>query len=340
MRLTRRHFIVAATGATAAAAGAGIIGPTRARAASFTYKLGLDQPASHPQTKRIVEAAKAIGEATDGALTVRVYPNNQLGGDTHMLAQLRSGALEFMQIGNNILANVVPQTSLADLPFAYDGYDQLWSTLDGPFGDYLRDAIRKAGLQVFDKGWDAGMRNVFTSDREVKTVADIKGLKLRVPEAPIQQATFKAIGASPTPINNNELYSAIQTHLVDGAEQPLISIESAKLYEVSKYISMTQHQSTSFQMLGNGAAWKRLPKDIQDVVSKHFDDAAMAERKDIADGETALKKELKGQGQTISTPDREGFRTLVKKAGLYAKWRDTYGKDGFALLEKSVGNLT
>ena len=327
-------------GATAAGVALfGILRTSPASAAEFTYKIGHDQPPSHPQNLRLVEAAKDIAKKTNGRLEIQVYPNSQLGGDTHMLAQLRSGALEFLQLGNNVLANVVPAASLADLPFAYSGYEQLWSTLDGPFGDYLRGEVRKAGIHIFDKGWDAGMRNVFTSDRQVHTVADVKGLKLRVPAAPIQQEAFKALGASPTPINNSELYSALQTHLVDGAEQPLISIESMKLYEVSKYISMTSHQSTSFVTLGNNGAWQRLPKDLQAIVAESFNSAALLERKDIADGEDKLRNELAGQGQTIIAPEREGFRDMLRQSGLYAQWRDRYGKDAFALLEKSVGKL-
>lgn len=336
MEFSRRHMLTTAAGVAAF----GILRSPEARAAQYVYKVALDQPALHPQTLRTVAAAKKIAEESKGRLVVQVYPNNQLGGDTQALAQLRSGALEFMQIGNNILANVVPVTALADLPFAYSGYGQLWSTLDGPFGDVLRTQIRKAGIHVFDKGWDAGMRDVFTASRPVKSVADMKGLKLRIPEAPIPQAMFEALGAAPTPVNNNELYSAIQTHLVDGAEQPLISIESAKLYEVSKYISLTNHQSTSFQMLGNMGAWQRLPKDLQEIATQNFNAAALLERRDIADGEPALEAKLKTQGQTILRPDRAQFRAVIRKARLYAKWRDTYGKEAFALLEKSVGTLT
>ncbi len=336
MKLSRRDFVVAGAGGVATF---GILRASRARAAQMTYKIGHDQPPSHPQNLRLVEAANEIAKQTDGRLKVQVYPNNQLGGDTQVLAQLRSGALEFLQIGSNVLANVVPATSLADLPFAYNDYTQLWATLDGPFGDNLRAQIRKANIHVFDKGWDAGMRNVFTSQKPVKSLADIKGLKLRVPEAPIQQETFKALGASPTPVNNSELYSALQTHLVDGAEQPLISIESMRLYEATKYIARTNHQSTSFVTIANVGAWRRLPKDVQDIVTKCFNDAALRERKDIVDGETALAQQLTTQGQTFLTPDREEFRKLIRDAGLYAKWRDAYGKEPFALLEASVGKL-
>ncbi len=324
----------------AGTAGVGILRSRSARAADFTFKLGHDQPPSHPQNLRAVEAAEKIGKDSGGRLVVQVYPNSQLGGDTQMLAQVRSGALELLMIGDNILANIAPVTSVAQLPFAFAGYKDLWTAMDGALGNHIRTAIRKVGLHVFDKGWDAGFRQVFTSERPVHSVADMKGLKLRVPEAPIQIAVFKAFGSSPTAVNNSELYTSMQTHLVDGAEQPLISIESARLFEVSKYISMTNHQPTPFEMVANGAAWRRLPPDLQEILARNLDAGALLERADIANGEVALTQRLETQGQTFITPDRESFRAVIQKAGLYAKWRDTYGADAFSLLEETVGKLT
>lgn len=333
-RLTRRAVLAGGIGVTTFA-----ILHWPANAAEFTYKLGHDQPVTHPQTIRAMEAAANINKESSGRLVVNVFPNNQLGGDTQMLAQLRSGALELLQIGDNILANVVPSASVAGIPFAFKDYQQLWSTLDGDLGKYIHAQIERVGLHVFDKAWDAGFRQVFTSEHPVKTVADMKGLKLRVPEAPIQLSTFRAFGSSPTPINNSELYTALQTHLVDGGEQPLVSIESARYYEVTKYISMTRHQPTPFEMLANGNAWRRLPKDLQEILTRNLNASALQERADVANGEVALAAQLKTQGQTIIEPDRAGFQEVIRKAGLYAKWRDTYGAEPFALLEKAVGKL-
>ena len=288
---------------------------------------------------RVVQAAGKIGEESGGRLVVQVYPNSQLGGDSQMLAQVRSGALELMMIGDNILGQVVPAASIASLPFAFDSYQELWAAMDGALGNYIHAQIEKIGLRVFDKGSDLGLRHVITSNRQIHSADDMKGLKLRVPEAPIQVSFFKALGASPTPINVSELYTALQTHLVDGAELPLASIEANKYYEVSKDISLTEHQPTTFETLANGAAYQRLPKNLQEILARNLDEMAMLERADIADGEAELQTKLKTQGQTIVTPDRKSFRAVIQRAGLYAQWRDTYGREPFALLEKAVGKL-
>jgi TRAP-type transport system periplasmic protein len=311
-----------------------------ARAADFVFKLGHDQPVDHPQNIRAMEAAANIARESGGRLTVHVFPNSQLGGDTQMLAQIRSGALELVQMGTNILANVVPAAALAALPFAFKGYQDLWSALDGDLGRYIQAKIATTGLHAFDKGWDSGFRNVFTSDHVVRTASDIKGVKLRVPEAPIQVATFKALGASPTPVNNSDLYMALQTRLVDGAEVPLINIETARYYEVTKYLSLTRHQPTPYTMLANAAAWRRLPNDLQEILARNLDQSALQQRNDIASGEAGLEQKLKGQGLTIIEPDHASFRDVVRQAGLFTRWRETYGAEPFDLLEKTVGPLT
>jgi tripartite ATP-independent transporter DctP family solute receptor len=336
MALLRRTALLGAAGVLASP----FIRTRPAMAAEFTFKWGHDQPATHPQNLRAVEAAEKIGRDSGGRLLVQVYPNNQLGGDTQMLAQLRSGALELFMTGDNIIANIVPVASIADLPFAFPGYTELWKAMDGELGQFIRGEISKVGIHVFERGWDAGYRQVFNSTRQIHNADDIRGLKLRVPEAPIQIAVFRALGVSPTAVNNSELYTALKTHLVDGGEQPLVSIENARLYEASKYISMTNHQPTSFEMLANEAAWRRLPSDLQEILTNNLNEGALKERHDIATGEVALAEQLKGQGQDIVVPDRESFRKVIKDAGLYEKWRQSYGEHAFSILENAAGKLT
>jgi len=334
-RVARRAVLAGAAGVAAF----GILHWYPAHAAEFTYKIGHDGPVTHPQNLRAVQAAKKISEESGGRLVMQVYPNSQLGSDSQMLAQVRSGALELLMLGDNILGQVVPAASIASLPFAFDSYQQLWAATDGTLGSYIRAQVEKIGLLAFAKGCELGFRHVITSTRPIHSADDMKGLKLRVPEAPIQVSFFRALGASPTPLNISELYTGLQTHLVEGAELPLAIIESAKYYEATKHISLTAHQPTSFETLANGAAYQRLPKDLQEILARNLVEMATLERADVADGETALKAQLQTQGETIITPDRASFRAVIQRAGLYAQWRDTYGPEPFALLEKAVGKL-
>jgi TRAP-type transport system periplasmic protein len=335
MSITRRQILAGA------AVGACTVLHFPARAAEFTYKLGHNNANNHPQHLRLVEATKKIAEDSGGRLAVEIFPNSQLGSDPQMLAQVRSGALELVHMGDIIVGNLVPVASLAALPFAFSDAAALWTAMDGEFGKYIHGEVeKKLGLHVFDKGWDGGVRHLFTTQKAVQSATDMKGMKFRIPSGALASSLFKALGASPTPVPSGEVYTALQTKLVDGADGPLVTIEHAKYYETSKFISLTGHMHTPFEMLANGAAWQRLPKNLQEILSRRLDEAALLERADIASGDGKLQEQLQKHGQTFVQPDKESFRKVLREAGLYGQWRDAYGgAEPFSLLEKAVGKL-
>jgi len=336
MNMHRRRFVT-----QAACIGAASMLHLPANAAEFTYKLGHNNATTHPEHLRLVEASKKIAEESGGRLVVDIYPNSQLGSDPQMLSQLRSGALELVHMGDIIIGNLVPVASLAALPFAFPDSASLWAAMDGALGKFIHAAIeKKLGVHVFDKGWDGGVRHMFTSHKPIRGAADMKGMKFRVPSGALAVSLFKGLGASPTTVPSGEVYTALQTHLVDGAEGPLVTIEGSKYYETTKYISLTNHMQTPFEMLANGAAWARLPKDLQSILARNLDAAALLQRADIARGDGKLQELLKERGQTFIEPDRASFREALRQAGLYSQWRDAYGgAEPFGLLEKAAGKL-
>ena len=181
------------------------------------------------------EAATRIKEATGGRVEIQLFPNNQLGSDTDMLSQLRSGAIDFFSLSGLILSTLVPVASINGIGFAFKDYDTVWNTMDGKLGAYVRGEIGKRGLIAMDKMWDNGFRQITSSTRPIRTPADLKGFKIRVPISPLWTSMFQAFGASPISINFSEVYSALQTKIAEGQENPLSLIEIAKLYEVQKY---------------------------------------------------------------------------------------------------------
>jgi tripartite ATP-independent transporter DctP family solute receptor len=182
-----------------------------------------------------------------------------------MLSQLRSGALEFMSLSGLILSTYTPITSIYGIGYAFAGYKQVWAAIDGDLGTLIRGAIDKAGLHAFDKVWDNGFREISSSTHPIRTPEDLKGYKIRVPVSPPWTSMFEAFGAAPASINFNEVYSALQTKIVEGQENPLLNIETAKLYEVQKYVSMTRHMWDGYLMLGNGRNFASLPPEVRDV---------------------------------------------------------------------------
>jgi tripartite ATP-independent transporter DctP family solute receptor len=311
-----------------------------ANAAEFTYKMANNTPLTHPLTIQMQAAADRVLKATDGKVEIRIFPNSQLGSDTDMLSQLRSGAIDFFSLSGLILSTLVPPASINGVGFAFKNYDQVWAAMDGKLGAYVRAEIGKRGLHAFDKMFDNGFRQTTSSTKPIQTPADFKGFKIRVPVSPLWTSMFQALGSSPASINFAEVYSALQTHIVDGQENPLSLIETSKLYEVQKYCSMTNHMWDGFWLLGNRRAFDKLPADAQAVLNKEFAAAAIAERADIAKLNTDVRGTLEKQGLAFNDVDTKAFQAALKEAGFYKEWRGKYGEDAWHVLEDSVGQVS
>ena len=311
-----------------------------ANAAEFTYKMANNTPATHPLTVQMQAAADRVLKATDGKLEIRIFPNSQLGSDTDMLSQVRSGGIEFFSLSGLILSTLVPPASINGVGFAFKNYDQVWSAMDGKLGAYVRGEINKRGLVAFEHVFDNGFRQTTTSTKPITSPADFKSFKIRVPVSPLWTSMFQALGASPTSINFSEVYSSLQTHIVDGQENALSLIETTKLYEVQKYCSLTNHMWDGYWLLGNRRAFDRLPADVQAVVAREYSAAAFAERADLAQLNIGAQGELEKQGLAFNGVDAAAFRDALKQAGFYKEWRAKYGEEAWHVLEESVGTVS
>ena len=311
-----------------------------ASGAEFTYKLSVVLTADHPNSKNLVEAAGQVRADTNGRLDIQVFPNGTLGGDSAVFSQVRSGAVQMMLAGGPIVAQSIPLVGIDGTGFAFPDYKTLWPALDGDLGALERAAILQNGLYALARAWDGGFRQVTTSTKPVAGPDDLHGLKIRVPEAAIPVSLFRALGASPTPIAAGEMYTALQTRVVDGQENPLINIETNRLYEVQKYCSLTSHMWNGHWLVINGDAWRALPKPLQASVETRFNAAALAARADLDRLGHTLGDKLKGQGLAFNAVDPAPFRDALRKAGYYAQWRTTFGAAPWATLEKYSGPLS
>jgi tripartite ATP-independent transporter DctP family solute receptor len=337
MTLSRRHLLAAGGTALAGTLAAPFV--ARAAQPEFTYKFANNLTDAHPLNIRAHEAAAAIKAETGGRMQIDVFPNSQLGSDTDTLSQVRSGGVEFFTLSGLILSTLVPAASINGIGFAFPDYPTVWKAMDGDLGAYVRQQIAKANLVVMDKIWDNGFRQITTSTKPIATPDDLSGLKVRVPPSPLWTSMFKAFGAAPTSINFNEVYSALQTHIVDGQENPLAVISTAKLYEVQKYCSLTNHMWDGFWFLANRRAWEALPDDIRTVVAKNINAAGLKERDDVAKLNAGLQQDLAAKGLTFNAPAAAPFRDKLRQANFYTEWKGKYGDEAWGLLEKSVGTL-
>jgi TRAP-type transport system periplasmic protein len=334
MKLTRRTL-----GLSVAALAAPAILKHPADAAEFNYKFATNQPLGHPSNTRAQEAIDRIREQSSGRIAIQLFPNNQLGGDTDMLSQLRAGAIHCFPTSGLIIQAIVPVAGANGVGFAFKDYDTVWAAMDGDFGKYLRAQMLPAGFHVFPKIWDNGFRQITSGAAPVNRPEDLKGFKIRVPVMPIEVSLFESYGAAPTGINIKEAYSALQTHLVDGQENPLSIIYNWKFYEVQKYCALTNHMWDGFWVVSNRRIWEKLPKDMQEVVARNIDHAADDQRTDIRKLNESLQATLEKAGMTFNKPDGAPFRTALQKAGYYAKWRQEFGPECWSALEKYTSAL-
>ncbi len=336
--LSRRRLLAAVP---AALAGAAVAAPFVARAqdAEFAYKYANNLPDAHPMNARAKEMAAAIKRETDGRFDLQVFPNNQLGSDTDTLSQLRSGGVEFFTLSGLILSTLTPATAINGIGFAFPDYATVWKAMDGELGKYVRAQIAKANLVVMEKIWDNGFRQITSSTRPINTPDDLRDFKIRVPVSPLWTSMFQALGAAPTSINFNEVYSSLQTRVVDGQENPLAVIATAKLYEVQKFCSLTNHMWDGFWFLANRRAWEALPQAIRDVVAKNINAAGDKEREDVASLNGSLQQDLANKGLAFSRPSPAPFRDKLRQSGFYAEWKGKFGDEAWSALEAATGKL-
>jgi tripartite ATP-independent transporter DctP family solute receptor len=332
MSLSRRSF---AAGITAFAS-IGIITP--ARAAEFDVKFGSDLPQEHPVNVRAVEAFGRIAKATNGRVSAKTFPASVLGSDPSMISQLRSGAVEMLAMPGAFLT-FSPVASIENLAFAFKDRSTVFKAMDGDLGKVIRDDIASKGVICLDKIWENGFRNITTSTKPIRGAADLNGLKIRVSPGKIRIDTFASLGASPTPIALSELYTSLQTHVVDAEENPLVLINQQKFFEVQKYVSLSEHIWSGYWTLVNQDFWKRMGPGIQTIVAREFAAATTAARNDMTALNAAVSDQLTRRGMKINTVDKPSFQKKLTEAKYYDRWKTEFGAPAWTALEKYANKL-
>ena len=339
MLMNRRQILAAGVLAGTGLASAALRAQT-AKPAEFKFKLGTDLPVTHSVNVRLKEAIDGIAFESGGRVAIQLFPNNQLGSDSDMMSQVRAGALEMATFPGTVMSTLVPVTAITGVGFAFTGYDKVWAAMDGAVGNHIRGALEKANLYPFDSTWDNGYRQITSSTKPIRTPDDLKDFKLRVPLVPLWVSMFKTLGGSPISLPLSEAYQALQTKVADGQENPLALIESAKFYEVQKYCSLTNHAWDGFWLIANGRLWKTVPADVQLIMKKHFNAAALEQRDDIAKANVDLRKTLESKGLVFNTVDSAPFRQLLRSSGFYTQAREKFGPEAWGMLQRYAGDIS
>jgi tripartite ATP-independent transporter DctP family solute receptor len=333
--LTRRTLL---TGAAAAAGSAVFVKPTRA--AEYQFSQYHNQAPTGPLHQNLMAMWEAVRAETNGRVETKVYPENgQLpGGDPVALKMLIAGEIQFFTLMGGIIGTVVPVAEAQQLPFAFKSAAQAQQAIDGPLGKYIGEEMAAKGMYLFPVGgFDNGMRQVASIPRAIAAPDDFAGIKIRVPPGQMMIDTFAAFGAEPVTTSANQIYDALKTGKVDSQENPLSILEGFKLYELVKYVSLTNHMWSGFNAMANLALWTSLPPDIKDVIERNYAKYVRLQRLQQGAFNASLRDDFTKRGLVFNEVDQAPFRARLPK--VYASWKEKLGTKCWSLVEAEVGTL-
>jgi tripartite ATP-independent transporter DctP family solute receptor len=333
--VSRRHF----TRAVLATGGLMLLS-RRSAAADFELRQYHNQPANSALHKRLVEMWAAVKDETGGRVQVQTFAeNNQLsGGDPAALNMVVSGDLDFLTLNGGTIGSLVPAMNVQGIVFGFRTPAQVFGALDGDLGDYLRGEARAKGLYAVPHGcFDNGFHQITCATRPIRSVDDLQGLKIRTPDAPIYIEAWQALGAVPVVVNLNKLYETLKNGTAEAQTDPLVLIEFMKLYEVQKYVSMTNHGWSGFNLLTGLKLWERLPADLRRVIERNAMRFVRLQRADHSALNAEFRTKLAQQGMIFNEADTSSFRARLRP--YYVRWKDTVGQRAWSLLEAHVGKL-
>ncbi|MEA4894173.1 MAG: TRAP transporter substrate-binding protein [Oscillospiraceae bacterium] len=298
----------------------------------YTMKLHHDLAEGTAQDLGAKKFAELVSEKTNGQVEVKIFPNNVLGTDTEAAEMIQTNSLECALLPTAKLSGFYPPLQVLDLPYMFQTRDQLYGTLDdADFKDMLFKPMEELGMKGINF-WESGFKQ-FTANKEVVKPEDFIGLKFRTMESPLIIAQFKALGANPIPIDFGETYNSLQQGVVDGEENPLVSIVNMRFYDVQSNVVISNHAYLAYAFLFSNDYWNTLPEDIQTAIIEAADEAVAYERQLTIDNEEGYIKTIEDSGTTVTYMTEE--QTAVMADALkpvHEQFRDTIGSD---LLDKT-----
>jgi tripartite ATP-independent transporter DctP family solute receptor len=265
---------------------------------SYTFRLADNQPPDYPTVLGDKKFAELVEERTDGRIKIEVYPSAQLGDEKSVLEQVQLGAIEFTRINSSPLAEFNNQFTPIGLPYVFESEEHLWSFLNGDMGTKLLDGLEQSKMKGLAY-YDSGSRS-FYSTKELKGVEDLKGLKIRVQQSKINIDFMAALGASATPMPYGEVFSALQTGIIDGAENNLPSLDSSNHYQEAKNLILDHHQRIPEVLLISKVAWDKLDEEDQKIIKQAALDSVETQRAEWDKYEEKSTKKLEDAGVTFT----------------------------------------
>ena len=309
-----------------------------AHAAEITWRLGHSASATSPFHKLLTDASEAISKRSDGKMELAVVGEGRLGIPGGMLAQVRAGTLDMTVATYSQLASNTPLCTIPAIGFLFGTYAKVWSSMDGALGQTIRaQAATELGVELLEKTWDVGFREITSSTQQIRTAADMIGQKIRSHIDSEQLEMFRSLGSVPIVVSLQNLRKALEHHEIEGQEDLLQLVEYARLNEVQRYCAMTRHHWEGLLLCISRNAWKTLPEKMQRIVSNTFNGTAPRQREEIVKLEETIRTSLTKKGMTFTEVDQASFREILRRDGYYRRLRDRLGAQTWTAIEQATG---
>ena len=284
-------------------------------------KAALSQNPGEPQVRAVESFKRLVEERTAGRVRVEIYPNNQLGNQRDVVEGLQLGSIELSNIAS-VMASFVPEVNLFELPFLFDGPEHFDAVLDSPIGESLRSAFERRGLHLLGY-FDAGERHIMTTTRPVRSLADVRGLKIRTMENPLHLATFRAFGANPLPMAYGELYTALEQGVIDGAEAADPNYFAKRFYEPAPHWARVGWIRLIEYVVMSRSFYLSLSREDRRVVASAARTMIIQQRAWYREEADSALGRLREAGVQITFPERGPFREAARR--VHDAWADRVG---------------
>ena len=319
---------------------AGFIGTPSAAAQTKTLKVGIGLNELSPQYKGLQKFKELVEAESKGRFKVDLFANAQLGDDAKMMTSLRAGTLEMTCPSTAPIAGLDRKWMVCDLPFLFPNEEVADKVLDGPFGQKYLDSLPAHGI-IGMAFWENGFRQLTNSKVEVKSPADLKGLKIRTMENPVHLATFKTLGANPTPMPFSEIFSALSEKTIDGQENPSTTNFLQKYYEVQQFTTLSNHFYSPFVFMYSKRLWDALPKEDQALILKAAKDAGAYQRKINRETMGEAVAGMEKAGMTVTRLSPEQHRAFVDATkDIAGQFEKDMGADNLKAIREEIAKAS
>lgn len=291
-----------------------------------------NQAEDHPAALGARLFARLVEERTDGRIQIIVYDNAELGDEESVMEQIRYGGIDFARVSVMTLGELIPRLNVLQLPYLYEDAEHMWRVLDGEIGNELMQEFDDFGMVALS-WYDAGSRNFYTVDRPIRKLEDVEGLRIRVAESELMERMMWELGAEPVPIVYSEVYSALETGIIDGAENNWPSYESAGHYRVAGYMTLDGHNRIPEAQMVSSATWEKLSEKDKEMIRQCARESAEYQRRLWEERETQARLRCEQEGCEVTElcdEEMERFREAVESV------YEAFGEGEDELIERII----